>query len=440
MSFEQPPSTDDYIDGAAALLPPLDYPESATHNEEDMGEEGELEEEEEEEDETGTIATNPRIAISQLYKQSQGAGIYSRAYYDVAKALSLATLLSTYWKYLDGDEVDNLLGRFEEELDSTECSEDTSRLLHDNLYVLRAHERADLGLGDVDRDTSDGEISKGLVRKVTEEVTKFFLSGRVFCNSRPAEVLDDVHYVLELRIPFHQKMEIASMATIVWPHEGFKVEGEDGLNRFITEHRQALRLYELQKPPKVTTTTALPGFSEHFPKFIGADEAKALLNTPHRQVAPDVDDIEDVKANMPMWHECIFTALASFPDDADDFQKKQWDEFMADMKNGKFTLEQLDAVSWLVLQEAIRLYEDGCILIGKDDWCSKYHKDQDRMCSERLEDIIEVLAHKRIAVEIFNHGHLLRLVAAPRESLRAKTANAKSNEIRKAKDQERREN
>ncbi|KAK3721358.1 hypothetical protein LTR37_003234 [Vermiconidia calcicola] len=106
----------------------------------------------------------------------------------------------------------------------------------------------------------------------------------------------------------------------------------------------------------------LPGINEHPKSFQSVQDAVAFLDEPKRQVNADVDDVEIVRRHFSRYRKRIYNAMVSLPDDVDAWQSDQAKRFVTILTNGQFTIKHIEAKSWILTEEVIKVQELGTSL------------------------------------------------------------------------------
>lgn len=249
----------------------------------------------------------------------------------------------------------------------------------------------------------------------------------MYPTSRQHQRLKQIDELLTLRIPFDVKVELAAMASVLWPSRKFTGASEV-YNRFLAEHKEYVSeaLFEIYGEGEVSAL--LPGVDEYVSEVIDSQMAEDVLNRPHRTVAADDDDVEEVKARKHYYKQLLFNAMVSFPQDTDEKQKEQWVTWRKNL-NRTYTLRQLHGICLKLVDDCTDIQEDGCILGGdQNDWCMKDKADRYMKCTERLKTLIKVLSYKLMCKDCLNRQHRLRLVAAPNAVLK-KECGYKKNSV-----------
>ena len=172
---------------------------------------------------------------------------------------------------------------------------------------------------------------------------------------------------------------------------------------------------------KVTKHT-LPNIARHQPSFTSVDQAVAFINTPRRQVAPDVDDTQSVRTRLGAYRQSIYNAMVILPEDASEWQQGQFKRYSNMVKGKKFSLHDLEAESWVVAEETVRLHEHGACLTEKYDLDFDSALGGPIPCSKRMESVVNIMPYnKLICIEVMESQlHLLRFITAPYTLLKAK--------------------
>ena len=103
----------------------------------------------------------------------------------------------------------------------------------------------------------------------------------------------------------------------------------------------------------------LPGINEHPKSFQSVLDAVAFLDQPKRQVKADVDDSEIVRQHFSRYRKRVYNAVVSLPDDVNAWQSDQAKRFVTMLTNGRFTIKHIEAKSWVLTEEVIRVQEVG---------------------------------------------------------------------------------
>ncbi|KAK5135297.1 hypothetical protein LTR08_005400 [Meristemomyces frigidus] len=379
-------------------------------------------------------ADGVRAQVAAIYKKYQaGEG---DAYFTAASLKASQILLPVSWQYMTEETRTGEIEVALTEADSPECPDAASASIRstvDQLCELGAIQVELAAEDESDEDASTTSIPAKLVSETTGTLNDLTMSGMSYYNHRRHLLLNDVFTILEACVPFDHKIYIAAMAVMIWPTTDFTTKSA-ALNSFIAAHETYLAsvMGEIPHADEEAPLLGLSGMDDYTPSVYDNNTARAILERPHRKVAPKDDDVEYVQANWSFFKNRVFEAFGTLPRDASDFQQKQWRLWQDFLAKDKVNFESLDAMAWTIYQQCMKLHQEGCVLQGRDDWCSKNADDQDLTCSERLESIIQALGHKYAAIDCLNRQQLLRLVAAPNEVVKSKLASLRSNEGRAA--------
>ena len=134
-----------------------------------------------------------------------------------------------------------------------------------------------------------------------------------------------------------------------------------------------------------------------------------------REVKPDNDNAQMVRGNLERYRKRIFNAMVILPDDASDWQKSLMVRFSGKFGRLKLSLADVEAKSWIVAEEIVKAHERGISVWGKDDLSQRKEADNNIRCSQRMEDVINVLLYnKLVCVDVMDsHQDLLRFISAP---------------------------
>ncbi|KAK5121771.1 hypothetical protein LTR85_004646 [Meristemomyces frigidus] len=170
----------------------------------------------------------------------------------------------------------------------------------------------------------------------------------------------------------------------------------------------------------------LLGVSGYQSRIDGTHHAAVHLQPHSRQVRAEVDDSDHVRQHFDYYRERIFSAITTLPADADDWETKQWAKSQKAVKKGSHTLVDIEAASWLIAEEAIKVQENGVSLAQKHDLGLDSHADNGITCSERIGSVIRILLrNKLVCLDVKDHHSILCFVAAPNATFALKESRHK---------------
>ncbi|KAK4543585.1 hypothetical protein LTR36_005480 [Oleoguttula mirabilis] len=185
--------------------------------------------------------------------------------------------------------------------------------------------------------------------------------------------------------------------------------------------RIQIPIVTLPAPEVAQTAQTLSGLAMYQQSMRSTEEATEHLKPPTRQVSPMADDIAYVRQTFEQCRQRVFDAMVTLPADADDWQKKQWVKVQSALEKGTITLACVEAASWVIVEEAVKVHERGVSLPKKDDLGLKSPIDNNIRCSERMEAIIRILLqNKLVCLGVFDRHSILCFVAAPKATFACK--------------------
>ena len=159
----------------------------------------------------------------------------------------------------------------------------------------------------------------------------------------------------------------------------------------------------------------MPGAAQHSRTISSVQEAVAYTDRIRHTVHPANDDVVQVRADFVRYRKRIYNAMILLPHGVDEWQEKQWNDFVRAVESGKFGLKDIEAKSWQLAEEIVKLHERGTTLTGKYDKSQKLMADRYLDCSSRMNKIIGYLQYyKSTCLEVMDSNVLmLRFIAAP---------------------------
>ena len=183
-------------------------------------------------------------------------------------------------------------------------------------------------------------------------------------------------------------------------------------------------------PPNITIRYTMPGINQHARTITSLEDALAYTHRVKASANPAVnDDPGVVRLKFSHYRKRIFNAIIILPHDADDTQESQWDAFALALNGGRFDLRDIEAKSWIVMEEIIKLHEQGTNLPAKYDKSLKSAADRGMKCSQRMETIINCLLYsKTVCLDVMvSNLAMLRFVAAPNAVMKGKKQDKDGN-------------
>jgi hypothetical protein len=180
----------------------------------------------------------------------------------------------------------------------------------------------------------------------------------------------------------------------------------------------------------------MPGATQYSRTISSLQEAVAYTNRVRHGVNPAVDDDAILEcANIVRYRKRIYNAMILLPHGVNEWQEKQWDDFVQAMANGKFDMKDIEAKSWQLAEEIIKLHEQGTTLSGKYDKSLKLMADRNLKCSWRMQKIIDYLLYNKSAcLEVMDSNvTMLRFIGAPEAVMSDKQRNRNSHQRLKQK-------
>ncbi|KAK4544891.1 hypothetical protein LTR36_003795 [Oleoguttula mirabilis] len=390
--------------------------------------------------ETPEPVPSSRARITALYNEASCCeGTQREAFLCAARLEFLTTLGETHWRYQSDEQRQDIVTVADAFLANAGCPQEAANSVLSSIDKLEALKPVNCELSAEDENTADSAEHVALITDLTATLYRLVFEGQVYNNNRRHVLLDQIQQVLDLRVPLAIKTELVAAASTIWPHRKFEANSA-AFAQFLDDQEEHLLIngvYDMPADGEISNT--LPGVEDYISELVDSEAAEQVLNQAHRTVAPDQDDVEEVKAKHWYWKNRLYDALVSLPENPTEFLLKQWSDWVAKLDR-KYDLQKLDAISWMLFNAAVRLHESGCILQGDtSDWCEKDERDSGMQCSERLETMIESLAHKLICTDCLNHQHLLRFVVAPHRVMKQKKMYDRSNGARKASNKQKRE-
>ena len=90
-----------------------------------------------------------------------------------------------------------------------------------------------------------------------------------------------------------------------------------------------------------------PGATQYSRTISSLQEAVAYTNRVRHRVNPaGDDDVIQVRANIVRYRKRIYNAMILLPHGVNEWQEKQWDDFVKAVKNDKFDMKEIEAKSW----------------------------------------------------------------------------------------------
>jgi hypothetical protein len=158
----------------------------------------------------------------------------------------------------------------------------------------------------------------------------------------------------------------------------------------------------------------------------------ALAYTHRARASVDLavnDDPGVVRFNFSNYRKRIFNAIIILPHDDGDTQESQWDAFVVAMQRVRFELKDIEAKSWIITAEVIKLHEQGTSLPAKYDKSMKWATDRGMKCSQHMETIINFLLYtKSVCLDLMESNlAMLRFAAALNAVLKGKKEDKDGN-------------
>ena len=179
-----------------------------------------------------------------------------------------------------------------------------------------------------------------------------------------------------------------------------------------------------------------PGATQYSRTISSLQEAVAYTNRVRHRVNPaGHDDVIQVRANIVRYRKRIYNAMILLPHGVNEWQEKQWDDFVKAVKNDKFDMKDIEAKSWQLAEEIINLHEQGTTLSAKYDKSLNLMADRNLKCSWRMQKIIDYLLYDKSAcLEVMDSNvTMLRFIGAPEAVMSEKQRNRDSYQRLKQK-------
>ena len=180
----------------------------------------------------------------------------------------------------------------------------------------------------------------------------------------------------------------------------------------------------------------MPGATQYSRTVSSLQEAVAHTNRVRHRVNPaGDDDVIQVRANIVRYRKRIYNAMILLPHGVNEWQEKQWEDFVKAVKNGKFDMKDIEAKSWQLAEEIVNLPEQGTTLSGKYDKSLNLMADRNLKCSWRMQKIIDYLLYDKSAcLEVMDSNvTMLRFIGAPEAVMSDKQRNRDSYQRLKQK-------
>ena len=186
----------------------------------------------------------------------------------------------------------------------------------------------------------------------------------------------------------------------------------------------------------MSVRNVIPGATQHLRTISSLQEAVAYTNRVRHGVFPAADDdVVQVRADIVRYQKRIYNAMILLPHGVNEWQEKQWDQFVRAMQSGNFDMKDIEAKSWQLAEEIIKLHEQGTTLSPKYDKSLKLMADRNLKCSWRMSTIIKyLLYYKSACLEVLDSDVTMhRFIGAPKAFLSDKEHNRTQHQRAKQK-------
>jgi len=223
--------------------------------------------------------TDFRAAITAVRDQGTNMDDDQEAAFSCATRLKLtATLGRAYFTHSRPGVRDYCLAGAEAIAANRDCPPAASQSIRQSVRVLQTHQPVKVDFSACDEDVRDHTNNvSDMVKDIMDTLLDMLFDGRTFAeDSGPAEALyGQVRRMLNARISFELKLELAAVAIILWPHKDFALESA-AFGRFHADHRQHLRTCGLYGVARhANSTEDVPRAAHEY-----AEEAYASADVP----------------------------------------------------------------------------------------------------------------------------------------------------------------
>lgn len=177
----------------------------------------------------------------------------------------------------------------------------------------------------------------------------------------------------------------------------------------------------------------LPGVTKHSPTIKNVDEAIAYIRRKANADAKIDDHTAITRKSFEWWRKCIYNAMITLPEGTSEWQQLQWKRFNNMISSKKYSFADIEAKSWIVAEEVIKLHERG----SQDDW-SKSNEDKSLTCWTRMDAVARTLLYNKSACQdvMNNEVKMLHLIGAPHGVMESKLRE-KEGKVNKQREKQR---